>query len=148
LALALAATGSALAASINGVWVGKPRLVQEPQIPISAYPPVKLVVSARTLTVHVTGRTSAAHDGDAVSTCDQRYAYKETLAGWRVYLQIGSVKITGAVSGGAPEFSFCGQPKGAVIRVRPAGAKLKVEYSVLIRPDDPFVPVMRAYLHH
>jgi hypothetical protein len=33
------------------------------------------------------------------------------------------------------------------MRIRPAGAKLKTEYSVFIRPDDPFVPVMRAYLH-
>jgi hypothetical protein len=52
---------------VNGVWVGKPRIVLEPQIPASAYPPVKLVVSARGLTVDVTGRPSAAHDGDAIS---------------------------------------------------------------------------------
>ena len=146
--MALVAAGAAAAASINGIWVGKPKIVQEPQIPVSAYPPVRLVVSASAMTLHVTGRTSATHDGDAVSTCEQRYAYKAMLAGWRLYLQSGRPKITGAASGGPPELSFCGQPKGAVIRVRPAGAKLKVEYSVFIRPDDPFVPVMRAYLHH
>lgn len=146
--MALAATSVAVAGSVNGVWVGKPRIVQEPQIPIAAYPPVKLMVSARALIVHVTGRTSATHDGDAVSTCEQRYSYKRMLDGWRLYMQSGTPKITGAVSGGPPEFSFCGQPKGAIVRVRPASPKLKVEYSVLIRPDDPFVPVMRAYLHH
>jgi len=133
---------------VNGTWTGKPRIVQEPQIPLSAYPPVKLVVSAASLTVHVTGRTSAAHDGDAVSTCDQPYRFKKVVDGWRLYVQSTAPKLTGAVSGGAPEYSFCGQPKGAVIRVRPAGPKLKVEYSVFVRPDDPFIPVMRAYLRH
>jgi hypothetical protein len=56
----------------------------------------------------------------------------------------------GPASGGAPDLSPCSppfDPKG-YLRLRPAGAKLKVEYTYEIRPDRrPYVAASRGYLH-
>jgi len=157
--LALTVAGSALAGGVNGTWSGRFITPQEVgNIPTSAYPVAKLVVSAPSVTAQFSGRTQAAHDPEtATSTCSMRFRFSGVLSsgGWRVYEEVGKPTLAGSVSGGLPDMSACffHDPSGVsrvVLRVRPAGSSLKAEFGQRIRQKAPeFGPGgLRAYLHH
>ena len=159
--VALGATAASALAGVNGTWSGRLIIPQEVgNIPTSAYPITKMVVGPASITVQVTGKTQAAHDPEtAMSTCVMRLRYSAALSsdGWRLYQQFVKPVLSGSVSGGAPEFSSCGyDPSGmsrVVLRVRPAGSKLKAEFGEYLvkfkqRPPD-FGPGGKVgYLHH
>jgi hypothetical protein len=86
-----------------------------------------------------------------------RFSSALSSDGWRLYQQFVKPVLSGSVSGGVPELSPCGyDPSGesrVVLRVRPAGSKLKAEfgqYFVKFRHRPPeFGPGgLLAYLHH
>ena len=156
--VALAAAGPVLAGGVNGTWSGRFITPQEVgNVPTSAYPVTKLVVGPASITVQVSGKTQAAHDPEtATSTCVMRLRFMSKLSsnGWRLYEQFGKPVLSGSVRGGPPEFSPCGyDPSGVsreVLRVRPAGAKLKAEFGLHFPPRPPeFGPGGHlGYLHH
>lgn len=157
--VALAAAGSALAGGMNGTWSGRFIIPQEVgNVPTSAYPVSKLVVGPTLVTETVTGKTMATHDPEnAVSTCVMRFRFASAMStgGWRMYEQVGKPVLSGAVSGGMPEFSVCQRhdPSGTskvVLRIRPAGSKLKSEFGDHFRSRPPdFGPGgLLGYLHH
>lgn len=156
---ALAAAGSALAGSVNGTWVGRMINPQEiGNIPTSAYPTAKLTVGPATISAAFHGRTQAAHDPEsATSSCTMRFRFNGALSadGWRVYEEVGKPVLTGSVSGGQPDLSGCfyhvasGQSR-VVLRVRPAGAKLKAEFGERFGQQAPEFGggYVRGYLNH
>jgi hypothetical protein len=157
--LALAAAGPVLAGGVNGTWSGRFITPQEVgNIPTSAYPTAKLVVSPASIAVQFSGKTMAAHDPEtAISTCSMRLRFSSALSsdGWRLYEQVGKPVLTGSVSGGMPDLSACQQydPSGmsrVVLRVRPAGRTLKAQFGTHIRQRAPeFGPGwLLGYLHH
>jgi hypothetical protein len=148
-------------ASPFGTWHGVPR--DRGQGPGPGYPPITLVVGPVRAQIESTGPTTASHDSpDATSTCTTRYRYNGKLStgGWRLYFQEGVMKVSGpgAKVGGPPSTEACGQPAVGhyrfAVRLRPAGAKLLVEFGALldtakvVEPRD-FDPTVypRAYLH-
>ena len=156
-AVALAAAAPALAGGVNGTWTGRFVIPQEVgNIPFSAFPPAKLVVTAASVSAQFHGKTQAAHDPDtAVSTCVVRLRFNSALSsdGWRLYEGVGKAVLTGSVSGGPPEMSRCQVSAGSsrlVLRLRPAGAKLKAEFGQRDGKGDPeFGPGgFLGYLHH
>jgi hypothetical protein len=128
--LALAAPASA---GTNGTWTG--RLIDpREQIPSSAYAHGTLVVGAAAVTARFTNHTQAAHDSpSAMSTCTMKFRYSKTAAGWRYYAEVGRpILVAGSSAGGRPDLSMCSYTLlsgGSAIRIRPAGAKLRVEYT-------------------
>ena len=102
----------------------------------------------------------AAHDPEgAVSTCSMRFRFSGALSsdGWRIYEEVGKPVISGsgAVGGGMPDLSECFQhdPSGlerVVLRVRPAGTKLKAQFGQRVREKDPEYGSggLSGYLHH
>lgn len=157
--LILGATAGPVLAGVNGTWSGRFISPQEVgNIPTSAYPTAKLVVGAASLTARFSGRTQAAHDPEtAISTCSMQFRFRSALSsdGWRVYEQVGKVVLGGSVSGGMPDLSACqgNDPSGAshvIVRLRPAGGKLKAEFGLRFGQKGPeFGPgSLRGYLHH
>jgi hypothetical protein len=159
--LALGATAGSALGGVNGSWSGRFITPQEiGNIPTSAYPITKLVVGPAAITVQVSGKTLAAHDPEtAMSTCVMRFRFSSALSsgGWRLYQQFVKPVLSGSVSGGAPEFSACGyDPSGesrVVLRVRPAGSKLKAEFGQYFfkfrqRPPEFGPGGLLGYLHH
>ena len=151
-----AIAGSALA-GLNGTWSGRFIIPQEVgNIPSSAYPIAKLVVTSASVSAEFHGKTGAAHDPEtAVSTCVVRLRYNAALSsnGWRLYEGVGKAVLTGSISGGFPEFSRCQVSAGnsrLVLRLRPAGAKLKAEFGQRDGKGEPeFGPGgFLGYLHH
>jgi len=61
-----------------------------------------------------------------------KFRYAKTAAGWRYYAEVGRpVLVAGSTTGGMPDLSMCSYTivsGGAGIRIRPAGAKLRVEF--------------------
>ena len=156
-AVALAAAAPVLAGGVNGTWTGRFVIPQEVgNIPFSAFPPAKLVVTTASVTAQFHGKTTATHDPDtAVSTCVVRLRFNSALSsdGWRLYEGVGKAVLTGSVSGGPPEMSRCQVSAGSsrlVLRLRPAGAKLKAEFGQRDGKGDPeFGPGgFLGYLHH
>jgi hypothetical protein len=156
--LAAAVAVPAHAAGVSGAWSGRFITPQEVgNIPSSAYPTAKVVVDASIVTAQFTGKTQAAHDPEtAVSTCSMRLRFSGTLSsdGWRLYEEVGKTVVTGAVSGGPPDMSACQMhdPSGAtrvVLRVRPAGSKLKAEFGLRVGQKTPEFGAggLRGYLH-
>lgn len=156
--LALTVAGPVLAGGVNGRWSGRFIIPQEVgNIPASAYPTAKLVVGPALITAQFSGKTQAAHDPETARvTCSMRYRFNGALSadGWRVYQAIGKPTLVGSVSGGMPEFSSCqGYDHSGltrvVLRVRPAGDKLKAEFGMRVRQKAPeFGPGgFRGYLH-
>ena len=145
---------------MNGTWSGRFVTPQEVgNIPTSAYPITTLVVAPASITVRISGKTQATHDAEtARSACVMKFRYSSALTadGWRLYQQFVKPVLSGSVSGGAPELSACGfDPSGesrVVLRVRPAGSKLKAEFGEYFfkfrkRPPD-FGPGGKlGYLH-
>jgi hypothetical protein len=138
--VALAAAGPVLAGGVNGAWSGRFITPQEVgNIPTSAYPTAKLVVTPSSIVAQFTGRTMAAHDPEtAISTCSIRFRFNATLSSdeWRLYEEVGKPALSGSVSGGMPDMAACQfhDPSGSfhvVLRVRPAGARLKAEVGQL-----------------
>ena len=128
-------------------------------IPTSAYPTAKVVVSPASITAQFSGRTIAAHDPEtAMSTCSMRFRLNAALSsdGWRLYEEVGKPVLSGSVSGGMPDMAACGfhDPSGSshvVVRVRPAGGKLKADVGQLRVRDKSleFGPGwLLGYLHH
>lgn len=157
--LVLGTTAGPVLAGVNGTWSGRFISPEEVgNIPTSAYPTAKVVVGPASTTAQFSGRTQAAHDPEtAMSTCSMRFRFSGALSsdGWRVYEQIGKVVLGGSLSGGMPDLSACqrNDPSGrshVVVRLRPAGAKLKAEFGVRFGQKAPeFGPgSLRAYLHH
>jgi hypothetical protein len=156
-AVALAVVAPVLAAGVNGTWTGRFIIPQEVgNIPFSAYPPAKLVVTAASVSAQFHGKTQAAHDPEtAVSTCVVRLRFNSALSsdGWRLYEGVGKAVLTGSVGGGPPEMSRCQVIAGSsrlVLRLRPAGAKLKAEFGQRDGKGEPeFGPGgFLGYLHH
>ena len=133
---ALIAVASA-AAGTNGAWVG--RLIDPgEQIPSSAYAKGTLVVGSTAATARFTNRTLAAHDSpSATSSCSMRFRFTKVVDGWRYYVEVGGPRLTsGSRSGGMPDLSMCSYSTihgGGAIRIRPAGSKLRVEYTSYYR---------------
>jgi hypothetical protein len=151
--VALLTAGVALAGSVNGTWVGKLPFVQGPEvsaqerIPTSAFPSAKLVVATGSVVAEFSGLTQAAHDAaNARATCTMRFRFADVKDGWRLYPQGGRPRIVGTSTGGMPEFSPCQTPSGGMLRLRAAGAKLKVEFTTLYQADQPFAVTFRGYL--
>jgi hypothetical protein len=102
-----AITGSALG-GVNGIWSGRFITPQEVgNVPSSAYPRAKLVLTAASVSAEFHGKTQAAHDPEnAVSTCSMRFHFNSALSsdGWRVYEEVGKPPISGsgAAKGGSP----------------------------------------------
>lgn len=121
------------AAGVTGSWKG--RLIDpREQIPSSAYPTGTLAVGASTATARFAGHTQAAHDSpSATSSCSMTFRYWKTADGWRYYAETGRpVLLSGSTSGGMPDLSMCSFTAikgGSEIRIRPAGAKLRVEFT-------------------
>jgi hypothetical protein len=121
------------AAGTTGTWSG--RLIDpREQIPSSAYAHGTLVVGAAAVTARFTNHTQAAHDSpSATSTCSMKFRYWRTAAGWRYYAEVGRpLMVEGSSAGGMPDLSICSYTLisgGSAIRIRPAGAKLRVEYT-------------------
>ena len=158
--VAFAAMAGSVHAGVNGTWSGRLITPQEVgNIPTSAYPTTTLVIGPASITVRVSGKTSAAHDPEtAMSTCVMRFRYSSALSsdGWRLYQQFAKPVLSGSVSGGAPELSPCAyDPSGqsrVVLRVRPAGTKLKAEFGEYFfkfahRPPEFGPGGLRGYLH-
>ena len=151
---ALVVAGGASAAAPNGIWSG--RIVDREEIangwPVSFWSPTTLVVSSASVTATSEGKTMAAHDSPtARSTCSMRFRFVAAQSGWRIYKQTGGrPKLTaGSVSGGYPEGSLCSAsgPSGSALRVRRAGAKLRVEFTNFYRAgEDDFSGAMSGYL--
>jgi hypothetical protein len=154
------AAGSALA-GVNGTWSGRFIIPQEVgNVPSSAYPTAKLVVSAASVSAEFHGKTMAAHDPEsAVSTCSMRFRFRRALsaAGWRIYEEVGKPVISGsgAAGGGMPDLSECFQhdPSGdsrVVLRVRSAGTKLKAQFGLRFGEREPEYGSggLSGYLHH
>jgi hypothetical protein len=125
-----------VAASVFGTWVGTPRYPGQSG-PNVVYTPITLVAGPAWVRVESTGPTTASHDAaDAMSTCTTRYRFSSSLSvgGWRIYTQQGAPKLSGSVSGGPPSTGVCGSGlSGAyrdAVRIRPAGAKLKIEFGI------------------
>lgn len=159
--VALGATAGLALAGVNGTWSGRFITPQEiGNIPTSAYPITELVVGPASITVQVSGKTSAAHDPEtAMSTCVMRFRFSSALSsdGWRLYQQFTKPVLSGSVSGGAPELSPCEyDPSGqsrVVLRVRPAGSRLKAEFGEYFfkfrqRPPEFGPGGLLGYLHH
>ena len=145
---ALAAAAAARADGTAGTWVGKLLIPQEPEIPTSAYPSTRLVVTASAVQARFSGLTQAAHDSPtARATCSIALRFVRIEAGWRLY-RPGRPRLVGTSTGGMPEFSPCQTPSGGLLRLRPAGTKLKVEFTTFYRASDPFAASFRGYLHH
>jgi hypothetical protein len=133
----LALVGSALAGT-TGTWSGRLIDPGEPQVPSSAYAHGSLVVGATAATARFTNHTLAAHDSpSATSTCSMKFRYTKSAAGWRYYVEVGRpVLVAGSTTGGMPDLSMCSYTivsGGAGIRIRPAGAKLRVEFTPTYR---------------
>jgi hypothetical protein len=157
--LVLGVTAGPVLAGVNGTWSGRFISPQEVgNIPTSAYPTAKVIVGAASLTAQFSGRTQAAHDPEtAMSTCSMQFRFRSALSsdGWRVYEQVGKVVLGGSVSGGAPDLSACqgNDPSGAsrvVVRLRPAGDKLRAEFGLRVGQKAPEFGLgsLRGYLHH
>ncbi len=157
--LALWTAAPALAGGVNGIWSGRFIYPQEVgNVPTSAYPTANVVVGPASMTARFSGKTMAAHDPEtAISTCSMRLRFSDALSsdGWRVYELVGKPVLGGSASGGMPDMSACQSydPSGVsrvVVRVRPAGSKLKAEFGSRVRQKTPeFGPgSLRAYLHH
>jgi len=144
------------AASPYGTWLGTPRYAHQP----GPADPIEVVVGPVWAQVESTGRTTASHDApDATSTCTTRYRFSGGLSadGWRIYVQERKAKISGSVGGGPPAYGVCGSTPHRTyrdaVRLRPAGAKLKVEFGSVnpTRETDPgaFDPryYKSGYLH-
>jgi hypothetical protein len=145
---ALSAAGIAHAASPLGTWVGTARDVREPGIPRSAYPSGKLTVGSTTVVAEFSGRTQAAHDApNATSTCRMVFRFVKVDTGWRIYRQAGRMRIIGPSTGGPPDLSPCFSPTGNALRVRPAGSKLKAEFTSFYRAGEPFEASLVGYYH-
>jgi len=136
--------GTAMAGSVNGTWKGRlldPQLtgrdVPPPErAPIKDFPISTLRVGSASAELSSSGVTMATHDPPtAVSSCTMRFRYAAAQGGWRLYRQVGRMQLGGAVSGGAPALSPC-YTRGAAVRFRPAGAKLKIEAVGYYRPDE------------
>jgi hypothetical protein len=146
----LAIVASALAGT-TGTWSGRLIDPGEPEVPSSAYAHGSLVVGATAATARFTNHTLAAHDSpSATSTCSMKFRYTKTAAGWRYYAEVGRpVLVPGSTTtGGMPDLSMCSYTivsGGAGIRIRAAGAKLRVEFNQTYgaRWDD---PALRGYL--
>jgi hypothetical protein len=127
------ATAASAVATTSGTWTG--RLIDpREQIPSSAYAHGTLVVGASAITARFTNHTQAAHDSPtATSTCSMKFRYARTAVGWRYYAEVGRpALVAGSPSGGMPDLSMCSYTPlsgGSAIRLREAGAKLKVEYT-------------------
>ena len=148
------------AASLYGTWLGTPTFPGK-RGPRYVYDPIKLVAGPVRVRVESTGLTGASHDAaDAKSTCTTRYRFNSVLSadGWRLYVQEGRPKVSGSVAGGPPTSGVCGPYplatyRGAV-RLRPAGAKLRVEFGAVnpalrvIAPNDFDAVNKSGYLHH
>jgi hypothetical protein len=79
-----------------------------------------------------------------------RFRFLKVEDGWRYYLTHERSRLIGSSTGGMPDLSPCVAPPDpdAYLRLRPAGPKLKVEYTFGWRPDrEPFGAAGRAYLH-
>ena len=154
---AAGATAGSAVAGVNGTWSGRFIIPQEVgNIPTAAYPTAKLVVTSASVSALFHGKTQAAHDPEtAVSTCLVRLRFNSALSsdGWRLYEGVGKAVLTGSVSGGPPEMSRCQVIAGSsrlVLRLRPAGAKLKAEFGQRDGKGEPeFGPGgFLGYLHH
>lgn len=127
----------AAAAGTNGTWSGRLIDPQE-QIPSSAYARGTLAITASAATARFTNRTLAAHDSpSATSSCSMRFRYAKTADGWRYYVEVGGPRLTsGSTAGGMPDLSMCSYSTihgGGALRIRPAGSKLRVEYTSFYR---------------
>ena len=156
--VALAAAGSVLAGGVTGTWNGRLIIPQEVgNVPTSAYPTAKLVVGPGTIVATFHGRTQAAHDPEsATSTCTMRLRFRAAMSSddWRVYENVSKPTLAGSVSGGMPDMSPCfywnADGKNRVLlRVRPAGDKLKAEFGEFDSHGPVFgTGYVRGYLHH
>jgi len=145
----LAIVASALVGT-TGTWSGRLIDPGEGEVPSSAYAHGSLVVGATAATARFTNHTLAAHDSpSATSSCSMKFRYRKSVAGWRYYAEVGRpVLVAGSTTGGMPDLSMCSYTivsGGAGIRIRPAGAKLRVEFNPTYgaRWDD---AALRGYL--
>ena len=137
--LAVGAAQGGAGASPFGTWLGTPRFPHKS----GQYDPIKLVAGPVWVQVESTGVTGASHDAaTAKSTCTTRYRFSGALSadGWLGYVQEGKPKVSGSVGGGAPSNGICGSTPGAyrdAVRLRPAGAKLRVEFGATAKANGP-----------
>lgn len=121
----------------SGKWVGRSDFVGPPS-PKERRSSLTVNVTAQTLSVVAIGPTGASHDpASATGTCTSRYRFAKEIAGWRYYEQTsGTVKGEGGI-----ETAPCSTRPEVVARLRPAGAKLKIEFGMVLRGE------YRSYLH-
>jgi len=126
-------------AGTTGTWTGR-LLDPREQIPSSAYANGALVVGASAVTARFTNHTQAAHDPPtATSTCSMKFRYSKSDGGWRYYVEVGRpVLVAGSASGGMPDLSMCSYTTvngGALLRIRAAATKLRVEFTPFKSPS-------------
>lgn len=135
--------GTAWAAGPTGTWSG--RIFDHEEVangwPVSYWSPTTLVVTGATVVATSEGKTMAAHDAPtARSSCSMRFRFAGARDGWRVYVQTGGrPRLTGgSTAGGYPEGSLCAAsgPSGSALRIRPAGSKLKAEFTGFYGGED------------
>jgi hypothetical protein len=139
---ALATAASALQTAVWGTWSGKSGFIGAP-LPADRMSTMKVKVRPARLDVSSTGPTGASHDApSARGTCSLSFRFDRVANGWRHYAQVGGGVVTGE---GGLETAPCWGSKrqGTIVaRLRPAGAKLKIEFAQMASAD----PLWRAYL--
>lgn len=113
-------------------WAGGPIAAGLPQERRAFY---TITVGPQVMNVVATGPTGASHDSpSAKARCTWRFRFENEQAGWRSYKQVAG---TTAGAGGL-ETAPCNSRPENLVRIRPAGAKLKVEFGVRFRAGDRF----------
>lgn len=136
LAAALAAVaspvGSAQAGDVapSGTWVGRSGIIGYADSP-ERLAQLTLTTTATGARVVATGPTGASHDAtSARATCTSRFAAEGSRTGWWYYRQRPGGTIQGE---GGLETGPCSSRPELVMRIRRAGAKLKVEFGISSR---------------
>jgi hypothetical protein len=113
-------------------WAGGPIAAGLPRERLAQY---RITVGPQAVNVVASGPTGASHDSpSARATCTSRFRFEKEQAGWRHYVQTsGTIKGEGGL-----ETAPCSTRPETLVRLRPAGAKLKVEFGTRFRARDAF----------
>ena len=125
----------------TGTWSGRSGFIGEP-LQQERLSTIRLTLTAQTAAVLAVGPTGASHDSPtAKATCTSRYRFEAVQDGWRYYKQTaGTLKGEGGLETGP-----CSPRPELVMRVRPAGAKLKAEWGT--RPQHAAPRSRDRFLH-
>lgn len=131
----VSAAAAATSAVPSGTWVGTAGGPLVAGLPRERLAQVTITVGAKVLSVVAVGPTGASHDSpDARARCTWRYTFEKAESGWRRYKQ-----VAGTISGaGGLETAPCSKRPEGLVRLRLAGAKLKVEFGTRFRSGDRF----------